>query len=44
MMWQQKKTGHYLLLQLIENELNDDVVLEAQDLRDSLGDPRFDDF
>lgn len=33
----------YLLLQLVEDELNNDVVLEAEDLRDALRDPRLDD-
>lgn len=37
------ETDRYLLLQLVEDELDDDVVLEAEDLRDALRDPRLDD-
>lgn len=33
----------YLLLQLVEDELNDDIVVKAEDLRDALCDPWLDD-
>lgn len=33
----------YLLLQLVEDELHDDIIVEAEDLRDALRDPRLDD-
>lgn len=35
--------NRYLLLQLVEDELDHDVVLEAEDLCDALRDPRLDD-
>lgn len=35
--------GGYLLIQLVKDELDHDVVLEAEDLGDTLRDPRLDD-